>query len=183
MNFVQPIREIEKIEEFKSLLKERSQRDYFLFFMGINTGLRISDLLPLKVKDVKNKTHITITEEKTGKVKRFPLYTIQEEIAAYIKGMRDNSYLFPSREKNNGVVRPISRHQAWKILNDVGKTLGLDSIGTHTLRKTFGYHFYQKYKDLALLQELFNHSAPSVTLRYIGINQDMIDDAMKEFKL
>ena len=122
MNFVQPIREIEKIEEFKSLLKERSQRDYFLFFMGINTGLRISDLLPLKVKDVKNKTHITITEEKTGKVKRFPLYTIQEEIAAYIKGMRDNSYLFPSREKNNG-VRPISRHQAWKILNDVGKTL------------------------------------------------------------
>ena len=97
--------------------------------------------------------------------------------------MRDNSYLFPSREKNNGVVRPISRHQAWKILNDVGKTLGLDSIGTHTLRKTFGYHFYQKYKDIALLQELFNHSAPSVTLRYIGINQDMIDDAMKEFKL
>ena len=59
----------------------------------------------------------------------------------------------------------------------------MDSIGTHTLRKTFGYHFYQKYKDLALLQELFNHSAPSVTLRYIGINQDMIDDAMREFKL
>lgn len=51
------------------------------------------------------------------------------------------------------------------------------------LRKTFGYHFYQKYKDIALLQELFNHSAPSVTLRYIGINQDMIDVAMKEFKL
>ena len=65
MNFVQPIREIEKIDEFKSLLKERSQRDYFLFFMGINTGLRISDLLPLKVKDVKNKTHITITEERS----------------------------------------------------------------------------------------------------------------------
>ena len=59
----------------------------------------------------------------------------------------------------------------------------MDSIGTHTLRKTFGYHFYQKYKDIALLQELFNHSAPSVTLRYIGINQDMIDDAMREFKL
>jgi len=59
----------------------------------------------------------------------------------------------------------------------------MDSIGTHTLRKTFGYHFYQKYKDIALLQELFNHSAPSVTLRYIGINQDMIDVAMKEFKL
>lgn len=182
MNFVQPIRDKEKIEEIKSLLKERSQRDYFLFFMGINTGLRVSDLLNLKVKDVRNKTHITIKEEKTDKTKRFPLYTIQNDIEAYIKSMKDSSYLFPSRERNNG-VRPLSRHQAWKILSDVGKVAGLDEIGTHTLRKTFGYHFYQKTKDVAMLQELFNHSSPSVTLKYIGINQDMIDTVMKEFKL
>ncbi|MEG3006134.1 MAG: site-specific integrase [Oscillospiraceae bacterium] len=182
MNFVQPIRDLDKIEEIKALLKERSQRDYFLFFMGINTGLRVSDLLVLKVKDVKNKTHITIKEEKTGKTKRFPLHTIKEDIAAYIKGMKDSSHLFVSREKKNG-LKPLSRHQAWKILSEAGAAAGLEAIGTHTLRKTFGYHFYQKYKDIALLQELFNHSAPSVTLRYIGINQDMIDEAMREFKL
>lgn len=182
MNFVQPIRDLQKIEEIKTLLKERSQRDYFLFFMGINTGLRVSDLLILKVKDVKNKTHITIKEEKTNKTKMFPLYTITSDIEAYIKSMKDNSYLFASRERYEG-QRPLSRHQAWKIFSDVGKLAGLEDIGTHTLRKTFGYHFYQMTKDVAMLQELFNHSAPSVTLRYIGINQDMIDKTLKNFKL
>ncbi|GKS12930.1 hypothetical protein YDYSY3_39300 [Paenibacillus chitinolyticus] len=56
-------------------------------------------------------------------------------------------------------------------------------IGTHTLRKTFGYHFYKRYKDVALLQQIFNHSAPSITLRYIGINQDIMDQAINGFHL
>ncbi len=181
MNFVQPIRDIETIEEIKAILKERSYRDYFLFFMGINTGLRISDLLQLKVKDVRGKTHITIKEQKTEKTKRFPIYTIQDEVDSYIKHMKDNSFLFPSREGQG--KKPLSRYQAWKILNDAGKSVDLEEIGTHTLRKTFGYHFYQKTKDVAMLQEIFNHSAPSVTFRYIGINQDMVDNAMRDFRL
>ena len=51
------------------------------------------------------------------------------------------------------------------------------------MRKTFGYHFYQKTHDVALLQQMFNHSAPSITLRYIGINQDIMDQAMDDFSL
>lgn len=70
--------------------------------------------------------------------------------------------------------------QAWKILNTAAKEVGLDEIGRHTLRKTFGYHFYQKYKDVAVLQQIFNHSSPSVTMRYIGINQDIIDEAVDD---
>jgi integrase len=73
--------------------------------------------------------------------------------------------------------------QAYRILNKAAKNIGIGEIGTHTLRKTFGYLFYQKTKDVALLQELFNHSAPSITLRYIGINQDLMDNAMDDFKL
>jgi len=46
-----------------------------------------------------------------------------------------------------------------------------------------GYHFYQRTKDVALLQEIFNHSAPSITMRYIGINQDIIDSALDDFSL
>ena len=61
--------------------------------------------------------------------------------------------------------------------------MGLESVGTHSLRKTFGYHHYQKHKDVALLQELFNHSAPSVTLDYIGVNQDLMDETIKDFYL
>lgn len=61
--------------------------------------------------------------------------------------------------------------------------VGLDDIGTHTLRKTFGYHFYKQTKDVAFLQELFNHSDQRTTLRYIGINQDAMNNAMKKFKI
>lgn len=180
MKKVEPIRDVDKIEEMKSILRNKSYRDYFLFLMGINTGLRISDLLSLKVKDVKGKTHIVIKEQKTEKTKRFPLFTLEEDIKAYIKGLKDNDNLFPSRE---GKGKPLSRHQAWKILKDAGRVVGLGEIGCHTLRKTFGYHHYKKFKDVALLQEIFNHSAPSVTLRYIGISQDEIDASMIDFKL
>ena len=77
----------------------------------------------------------------------------------------------------------IGRVQAYRILNKAAAEVGLIEIGTHTLRKTFGYHFYKRYKDVALLQEIFNHSAPSITLRYIGINQDIIDEAVGGFHL
>ena len=61
--------------------------------------------------------------------------------------------------------------------------MGQEEIGTHTLRKTFGYHFYKKTKDVAMLQDIFNYSAPVVTKRYIGISQDEIDLAIDEFSL
>lgn len=181
METVQPIREKYQIEEMKTELQKNGTRDYLLFFTGINTGLRISDILQLKVSDVRDKTHITIKEQKTEKVKRFKINTsLREEIDKYIKTMKDNEYLFQSKK---GMNKPITRVQAYRILNDSANRIGLDEIGTHTLRKTFGYHFYQKSKDVALLQQLFNHSSPSVTLRYIGINQDIMDNAMDDFCL
>jgi integrase len=63
------------------------------------------------------------------------------------------------------------------------KNVGLEEIGTHTLRKTFGYHFYLETHDIGLLQELFNHSSPKITLRYIGITQDTVDNAYENFCL
>ena len=78
MNFVQPIREKNKIEEMKEELKKKGTRDFMMFYTGINTGLRISDLVKLTKDDVRNadgsmKTHIFIIETKTKKQKRFPL--------------------------------------------------------------------------------------------------------------
>lgn len=54
----------------------------------------------------------------------------------------------------------------------------MENIGTHTMRKTFGYHFYQKTKDAAMLMKIFNHSNIYITLRYIGMEQDYIDEVM-----
>lgn len=179
METVQPIRDKEIIAKFKNELLKKSYRDYMLFTVGINTGLRISDILPLKVKDVTG-THIIIKEQKTGKNKRFKINEpLRAELDKYTVNMNDDDYLFPSRKGD----KPISRIQAYRILNEVAEKLGVQEIGTHTLRKTFGYWHYKQFKDVAILQEIFNHSAPSVTLRYIGITADIVDDTIDNFYL
>ncbi|KXG09937.1 Tyrosine recombinase XerD [Anoxybacillus sp. P3H1B] len=180
MNLVQPIRDPEKIEAIKQYLKEQSQRNYLLFLVGINTGLRISDILKLKVGDVKG-THIIIKEKKTGKRKRLRITpSLKRELNRYIDGKNDDEYLIKSR---NGRNKPIGRSMAYKILRKAAEHFRLNEIGTHTLRKTFGYHFYQQTKDVAMLQEIFNHSSPEITLKYIGVNQDSMDRAMTKFKI
>ena len=181
MKLVQPIRDKNKIEDMKRELLKSGVRDYMLFVFGINTGLRISDILNLKACDVKGREHILLIEKKTGKSKRIKINTVlRKELDDYTKDMGDNDYIFTSR---NGDNTPIGRVQAYRILNNAASNIGIDEIGTHTLRKTFGYFHYQRFKDVALLQELFNHSAPSVTLRYIGINQDMLDKSIDDFGL
>ena len=183
MKTVQPIREKKKIEAMKTLLKAKNEKYYLMFRIGINVGLRVSDILELKVRDVRNKDHVTINEQKTDKTKRFLIPTaLRKELASYIKknNMKDDEYLIQSRKGNN---KPISRIQAYRVLNEVAKQIGLDEVGTHTMRKTFGYYHYKQHKDVAILQDIFNHSAPSITLRYIGINDDIKDNTLKDFDL
>lgn len=180
MNFVQPIRDPDTIIEIKKHLKKTSERNYILFLLGINTGLRISDILKLRVRDVKG-THISIREQKTEKQKRLMITSgLRRELQPYIESKEDDEYLVKSRQ---GINRPIGRSMAYKILRKVASRFGLEEIGNHTLRKTYGYFFYKQTNDIALLQEIFNHSSEKVTLRYIGINQDTMDEAMKRFKI
>ena len=183
MNTVQPIRDKKKISAMKTLLKAKNEKYYLMFRIGVNVGLRVSDILTLKVGDVRAKDHVTICEKKTGKAKRFLVpATLQKEIALYIKenNMSDEEYLIQSRKGNN---KPITRIQAYRVLNEVAEQIGIDEVGTHTMRKTFGYHHYKKFKDVALLQNILNHSSPSITLNYIGIKQEEIDVTYRNFSL
>lgn len=181
MNTVQPIRHKSLIEQMKRELLKKGLRDQLLFVVGINTGLRISDILGLRVADVRDVSHIRIKEKKTGKSKRaFINPYLRDQLDQYTAGMNDDDYLFQSQKGDN---EPITRVQAYRVLNDAARVVGISEVGTHTLRKTFGYWHYQQFKDVAILQELFNHSAPSVTLRYIGLNQDMMDETIKDFQL
>jgi len=181
MNKVETIRDKNKIKEIKNILKKKSYRNYMLFVLGINTGLRIGDLLSLKVEDVKNKSHIIIKEQKTSKNKQFLINAnLRRELNKYTKGMTVDEYLFQSRVGKN---KALSRFQAYRILSAAGREAGLERIACHSTRKTFGYHHYKRYKDVALLQKLFNHSSPSITLDYIGITQDIIDDSIEDFNL
>lgn len=186
MNTVQPIRDKDKLEELKEKLKKNGTRDYMLFYTGINSGMRVSDIVKLTKEYVRNadgtmKRHVTVIEKKTGKRKRFPLRNgLLAEMEKYTKDMEMGEYLFKSRKGENN---PITTVQAHRIINRAAKGIGLEEIGTHTMQKSFGYHHYQQYKDIAILQEIFNHSLPSVTLRYIGINQDNIDKSYMNFSL
>ncbi|ATF14055.1 hypothetical protein A616_19380 [Brevibacillus brevis X23] len=80
-------------------------------------------------------------------------------------------------------AQPITRVRSYQIINGTAAKLGLTEIGCHTMRKTFGYFFYKKTRDIATLQMIFNHSHPQITLRYIGINQDLMDEAVDSFSL
>lgn len=179
MKEVQPIRDLTQIETMKKALRNQSERDYLLFTMGINTGLRVSDLLALTVGDVRGKLFYTLKEQKTGKTKRIRLTSVKDDIEHFTAGKDDLQPLFLSRTGD----KAITRIQAYRILNDTAKAQGLEEIGTHTMRKTFGYHFYKRTHDVAMLQMLFNHSAPSITLRYIGITQEEIDKCLDDFQL
>jgi len=183
METVEPIKEERQINAMKAILKDKNIRDYAMFTLGINSGLRISDLLKLKVGDIidvkgKVKDRIAIKEKKTGKPKDFPLgATAIRALKEYMDSKPDldrNSYLFKSKKGDN---KPISRQQAWAILNNAAKSVGITTkVGTHTLRKTFGFHSFKQGKDITLVQRLLNHSAPSITLAYIGITREDLDN-------
>lgn len=191
MNAVEPIRDIKYIKNIRSVLKGQSTRNELLFILGINVGLRISDILKLKISDLVKpnkkvvKDYVIIIEKKTGKTKKFYIGDIViKVIENYLKEYPEldfDSYIFKSRKGDNCA---ITRQQAYRILNNAAEAVGLierdnktsliisGEIGTHTLRKTFGYHAYQNGTSLELLMDIFNHSSKSQTLRYIGITED-----------
>jgi integrase len=177
MNTVQPIKDINIINDVADSLNENCVRDYVMFMTGIYSGLRISDILKLKVSDVKGKDHIYLHEMKTGKERTFQINPHLKKIfKEYVADMENWQYLFTSRKGRN---KPITRVRAYQVFNKAADQFGLEHIGTHTLRKTFGYHFYQKYDNCEKLQKIFNHSSSNVTLEYIGIEHEEIDRMIK----
>jgi integrase len=178
MNTVEPIRDKEVVKDIYDYLKLKNIRDAVMFAVGIYTGLRISDILKLRVRDVKGKEYIILREMKTNKEKRIQINKfLRGVLDAYAKDLKDFEYLFKSPNKPN---KPITRQQAYNIMSAAGALFGLDSIGCHTLRKTFGYLTYQKTHDAAMLMDIFNHTDIHTTLRYIGVNQVTKDKVYSE---
>ena len=187
MNTVQPIRSKSQVMDIAAYLRGKSERDYILFLFGIYSGLRISDILPLKVRDVKGKSRLYMREQKTGKERSISINKeLQKPLADYVSDLEEWEYLFPSRQRTSRIkkeqeTKPLTRQRAIQILKAACARFGIENIGTHTLRKTFGYHMYQDTKDIATIQAIFNHSSPTVTFRYIGIDQDKKDSLVMGF--
>lgn len=176
VEYVEPIREIEKIKAIKSILRKQSQRDLLLFVFGINTGIRVSDLLSLKVSNVWDggdiKEFLFLKDSFSGEESAYYLnYQIQLELATYFNSqdLNEDDFLFKSKKN----AQPITRQQAYRIINKAAKEVGIqEKIGMHTLRKTFGYHAYRKGIAISILMKIYHHHSASETLKYIGIDKN-----------
>ena len=173
LNTVEPIRSKQDLKRIIEFFDSKNWHKYAVIFkFGCYSGLRISDILGLKVKDVRNKDRIGLREVKTGKTKFFPLQKqLQDMFNDWVKNLKDDDWVFEGRKN-----KKLDRSQVYRRINEAVLALDIDAnVGTHTLRKTFGYHAYKQCKDIAVLQQIFNHTTPDVTKRYIGITQDEMD--------
>jgi len=187
MGTVQPIRSKKDIESMKAYLKSKNIRDWALFVLGINSALRISDLLNLNLTDVCDengniKDRIKLKEIKTGKTKDFPLNTnVKEALKEYISTVKDGQNVLFASQKGN---KAITRQHAHTILSSAAKTIGIkEAISCHSLRKSFSFALYEAGVDITRIQSLLNHSSPRETLRYIGIIQGELDEIYMELNL
>ncbi len=192
MNFVEPIREKKQIDQIKgNLYRKKNPRDFTLFTLAINTGLRISDILSLKVEDIKDgkgniKDSLYILEQKTKKRRNIPLNKqAKEALNYYFKktGIYDlDRYLFTGEK--SGDNKSLTRVRAWQLINEWCREVGIDfKIGGHTLRKTFGYHLRKQGISIERISDLLGHKSIRVTFRYIGINDDERKEVLSKFGL
>lgn len=192
MSATLPIRDRDKISEMLNYLRGRSPRDALLFQTGVNTVLRIGDLLRLQVHHVADngeiRQYIDIIESKTGKPNRIIIVSKPTEdtpvplslvLKAYIEryNLKPDSYLFFKIKHDKGKNRPITRDWSSKILCAAAKACKIDHFNTQSMRKTHAYHVYiESGNNIALVQTMLNHANPATTLRYIGITQSDQDE-------
>lgn len=184
MEYVQPIREKTQIEDMKDYIKANKDYKYYVMFMlGIYSALRIGDILQLKVRDVrKNNKIVDVVQLKTDKTNKIALFPINKQIKRMLKDYCETKEDYEYLIQNNNTHKPISRVQAYRVIRECAESVGMSHIGTHSLRKTFGYHYYTKTKDIGTLQEILGHSNQSTTMRYIGVTQETVLEAMKKFE-
>jgi len=177
---VEPIRDKAQIKQMFHYLSQKDPKYDLIFKFGLNTGLRISDILPLKVKDILTnngefRNYLVLKETKTKKEKKIKLNeTLRKRLILYIKekNLSLGDYLFPSKKGGH-----IGRIQAYRVLKEAADMVGIENFGTHSLRKTWGYWTYKMSRyNIGLIMDTFNHSSQSITLRYIGVNQDQKDE-------
>ena len=181
MGTTQPLKNNDYIKKLKNYFDTKGNyRDFALVMLGLNTALRISDILSLIWKDVydfkndKYHTHIQIHEQKTGKYNN--IYINNAAIEALEKLRLNQKNIYPEKvlfESRKGKNKPLSRYRVYIILKEAGLELGFgNNFSCHSLRKTFGYHAWKNGESPAIIMAIFNHSSFNITKRYLSIEQD-----------
>lgn len=201
----EPIKSMDDIFRISRYLVSNGRyRDNMLFIVGINFGLRVSDLRMLRFSNLINdnltfKESFAVFEKKTRntrKRKKNRYITINnaviEAVTLYLEHTPDvclSDYMFRSQSNRGGNINePLSVKSIDRLLKGIANDLDLSvKMSTHTLRKTFCYHqmlmSHNDSRKLLLLQKMLGHSSPAQTLDYIGITTEEIDEAYKKLNL
>jgi len=193
MPAVEPIKDRKKINKIKRMMEEdKKYRELALFKLGLNSALRVSDLLKLKWQDLfdekgEYKEQVTVKEKKTGKSKGFPL---EKETKKYLDKIREDGSVYSDEEyvfkthSNRNLGTHWSRQYVYIFLNSYARRAKVEArIGSHTMRKSFGYHAYQTGVSIEKLQKILNHSSKRETLDYIGITQEELNEVYLSLNL
>lgn len=161
MNECLPIKSIEEINLIKDLYRKKKQlRELLMFTLSINTGIDLSRLLGLKINDVKEKCYLMISPQKS-----VPLNNELQELILEVCAEQDNSAPLFRNRRGGKVDRVTIFYSFKKICTELGLSKKYSVV---SWRKTFAYHYYQKYKDLTYLQWLFNQTSVEQALNFIG---------------
>lgn len=177
----EPIKDKKIVRDIMKALIKESPRNAIMFGLGVYEGLRISDILNLKVKDVRKKWNLRVKQQKTGKYIDLILNRdLKKVIDQYTEYMSDDDFLIKSRKGSN---KPISETQAYRIMQEIAREFNLKNVGCHTTRKTFAYWLYlDNKKDIGLVQKALGHSSSATTLTYIGMDKERVNTAIKKIK-
>lgn len=184
MNSVGTIRDKEVVRRIKEEAAKMGREPGLLVLIGLNTGLRISDILTLRVSDFRTRGYIVRREQKTGKQTEIRIDpAVVNQVVRWTADMDEDALLFPKRQATSKQPH-LDRSTAYDWINKACRRAGVKGpVGCHTLRKTYGYHFYQTFKDLAALMIHFNHASEQITKRYIGLTQQEVNRLTTKFRL
>jgi len=191
LTICKPIKNKKTINDIAEWFEEyRGQRDALLWRFGINVGLRTVDILPIRYNDIYDgdgefREYLILRERKTKKqITIFLNKKIQMHLDRYVLDRpalrKANGHFFYSQWKPD---RPISYSMLWKIFKRAEYALALQAFTPHSMRKTFGWHLFALTRDIRIVQKAFNHSSPSTTMLYIGVDQMELDKAIKSLSL
>lgn len=199
-NASRAIKDAELLSDIQEYLKANNERDYIIFVIGIRTGYRMQDIVDLKIRDIRKalaECRFVIEEKKrfrnyetrknnktegySGKAKprvvnferRDVFYKVLEN---YTKGKAGYDYAFKSQKGDHIKVDSYAR-----ILKKAGERFKVYNLGAHTPRKTYGYNLHKNTgKNISLVQLALGHSSPKTTIKYIGVEEDVIDECSEK---
>lgn len=192
MREVEAVKTGEQRQQIEAHLADQDVIYSDIWKVGVNTALRISDLLSLTMDNVRSlntdQPALNIIEQKTGKprkivVNQSALNVMQRRLADY----PDHVWLFQTDAVNRNrrePPKPINRRSVSRVFERVGQRVAPKvALGTHSMRKTRGYAMHKAGRSIENIAKVLNHSSPAVTMRYIGLVQQDIDESYTELEL